>query len=166
MNKLFLLIMILLMAAFSFAQQEQLGAEFTVEEKTEIADILAQPQDFLGRRVLIEAEVVDVCANMGCWMDLRSADNSVIKVKVKDGDIIFPTEAKGHTALVEGEVYQIDLDEESAKEYFAHMAEDAGTEFDESTVTGPVTIYQIKGLGAAIDFDKKAEAEVKAEEQD
>jgi hypothetical protein len=30
------------------------------------------------------------------------------------------------------------------------MAEDAGQEFDESTVTGPMTIYQIRGLGAEI----------------
>jgi len=31
-----------------------------------------------------------------------------------------------------------------------HMAEDAGKEFDSTLVTGHMTIYQIKGLGAEI----------------
>jgi hypothetical protein len=30
------------------------------------------------------------------------------------------------------------------------MAEDAGKEFDSTAVTGPMTLYQIKGLGAEI----------------
>jgi hypothetical protein len=30
------------------------------------------------------------------------------------------------------------------------MAEDAGKEFDSSAITGPVTIYQIRGTGAVI----------------
>jgi len=43
-----------------------------------------------------------------------------------------------------------ELDEEEAKEYFQHMAEDAGKEYDSTSITGPMTIYQIKGLGAEI----------------
>jgi response regulator RpfG family c-di-GMP phosphodiesterase len=57
-------------------------------------------------------------------------------------------------ALVEGKVYKIELTQEEAIEYFEHIAEESGKEFDPSTVTGPVTLYQIKGLGAEI-YTKK-----------
>ena len=76
--------------------------------------------------------------------------NQKIKIKVKDGDIVFPVEAKGKTAIVEGTVYKIDLTKEEALNYYEHVAEEQGVAFDPSTVTGPVTIYQIKGLGAEI----------------
>jgi hypothetical protein len=35
-------------------------------------------------------------------------------------------------------------------EHFEHIAEEKGEEFDPSTITGPMTIYQIKGVGAEI----------------
>jgi hypothetical protein len=136
---------------------EVLGSEITLFEKTKISDILADPESYLDKVVLIEGEVLDVCPAMGCWMELRSDSQSEeseiiqkIKVKVKDGEIIFPVEAIGQNALVEGKVYKIDLTEEEAVEYFEHKAEESGKEFDPSTIAGPMTIYQIKGLGAEI----------------
>ncbi|MCK7529458.1 MAG: sialidase family protein [Ignavibacteriales bacterium] len=33
---------------------------------------------------------------------------------MKDGEIVFPVEAKGSTALVEGKVYKIELTQEKA----------------------------------------------------
>ena len=131
--------------------EANLGAEITLTEKTKISDILADPEAYLDKTVLVEGEVLDVCPMMGCWMELKSDDGEgMIKVKVKDGEIVFPVEAKGKTALVEGTVYRIELTQEKAIEHFQHVAEEKGQEFDPSTITGPVTIYQIKGLGAEI----------------
>ncbi len=136
---------------------EALGSKITLTEKTKISDILADPESYLDEVVLIEGEVLDVCPAMGCWMELKSdsqAEGSEItekiKVKVKDGEIIFPIEAIGQNALVEGKVYKINLTQEEAVGYFEHLAEESGKEFDPSTVTGPITIYQINGLGAEI----------------
>ena len=36
-----------------------------------------------------------------------------IRVKVKDGEIVFPMEAKGKTALVEGEFYSFNVESEA-----------------------------------------------------
>jgi gamma-glutamylcyclotransferase (GGCT)/AIG2-like uncharacterized protein YtfP len=84
-------------------------------------------------------------------MELRSdSKNQKIKIKVKDGDIVFPVEAKGKNALVEGTVYKIELTKEEAIEYYEHVAAEQGTEFDVATVKGPVTFYQIKGISAEI----------------
>ena len=136
-----------------FAQSEdvKLGAQITLDEKTKISDILADPDVYLNQTVLIEGEILDVCPKMGCWMQLKSDDGEgMIKVKVKDGDIVFPIEAIGDYAIVEGTVYKIDLTQEEAADYFEHLAEESGKDFDPSIITGPMTIYQIKGLGAEI----------------
>ena len=86
----------------------------------------------------------------GCWIKL-SSDIESEQIKVKDGVLIFSKKAKGSTALVEGKVYNIDLSEEETINYYEHLAEEKGEEFDLSTITGPETIYQIRGLGAVID---------------
>ena len=131
--------------------EADLGAEITLTEKTNISHILADPEAYLDKTVLVEGEILDVCPMMGCWMELKSDDGEgMIKVKVKDGEIVFPVEAKGSTALVEGTVYKIELTQEKAIEHFQHVAEEKGQEFDPSTITGAMTIYQIKGLGAEI----------------
>lgn len=133
-------------------EEIKLGGEITLTEKTNISDILADPDSYMDQTVLVEGEILNVCPKMGCWMELKSDDgDGMIKVKVKDGDIVFPVEAKGETAVVEGTVYKIELSQEDAIGYYEHIAEETGEEFDPSTITGPMTIYQIKGLGAVID---------------
>lgn len=141
---------VLMLSSVIFAQDTKLGKPITVKEVTKISDILANPDSFVGKRVLVEGEIIEVCAAAGCWMQLKSDKEGTLKVKVKDGEIVFPTEATGHTAIVEGELYKMELDEEMAKAYMEHLAEDAGKEFDPISVTGPMTIYQLKGLGAVI----------------
>lgn len=134
-----------------FAQSEKYGRDLTLKEKTDISKILSAPEEFVGKTVLVEGEVLEVCQMAGCWMELKSdAKDQKIKIKVKDGDIVFPVEAKGKNAVVEGTVYKIELTKEEAVEYFEHVAAEQGTKFDPATVTGPVTFYQIKGLGAEI----------------
>ncbi len=157
MKKLLIIPIAFLFCGYLFAQTDdgKYGSEITLEEKTNISDILNSPEDYLDKKVLVEGEVLDVCQKMGCWMELESdVEGEKIKVKVKDGEIVFPVEAKGKTALVEGTVYKIELTQEEATEYLEHVAEEQNEEFDPSTVTGPMTIYQIKGLGAEI-YDKE-----------
>jgi len=148
-----ILLILFVSCGFIVAQTDEskLGSEITLTEKTKISDILAEPESYLDKTVLVEGEVLDVCPMMGCWIELKSdADDERIKVKVKDGEIVFPMEAIGSTAMVEGKVYKIELTQEKAIEHFQHVAEEKGEDFDPSTITGPMTIYQIKGLGAEI----------------
>lgn len=148
---------IILISAIALAQTDEikLGSEITLTEKTKISDIISNPNAYLDKTVLVEGEILDVCPNMGCWMELKS-DNGEgkIKIKVKDGDIVFPVEAIGDEAVVQGTVYKIELTQEEAVQYYEHIAEEKGIEFDPATITGPVTLYQIKGLGAEI-FEKE-----------
>ena len=125
-----LIILVLLIGWVSFYAQTKemkLGAELTLTEKTKISDILSEPDAYLNQTVLVEGEILDVCPMMGCWMEIRSDDGEgMIKVKVKDGDIVFPVESVGDHAIVEGTVYKIELKQEEAVDYFEHLAEESG----------------------------------------
>jgi hypothetical protein len=150
MKKLIILIFALI-SFTAYSQADKYGKEISLTEKTNISQILSQPEEYVGKTILVEGEVLDVCSMAGCWMELKSdAENQKVKIKVKDGDIVFPVEAKGKSALVEGTVYKIELTKEEAVEYYEHVAAEQGTEFDASTVTGPITLYQIRGIGAEI----------------
>ncbi len=156
MNRIINILFISLVAAsicFSLGdEKDKFGKKMTLEEKTNISDILNNPENFLDKTVLVEGEILDVCPMMGCWIELKSdKDEGKIKVKVKDGEMVFPKEAKGKMAIVEGKVYKIELTEEEAIEYFSHEAKETGNEFDPASVKGPVTLYQIQGVGAEIE---------------
>ncbi len=127
------------------------GESVTLTETTQISEILDSPSDFLGERVLVKGTVVGVCEMKGCWMDIASdREFEKIRIKVDDGVIIFPLTARGHEARVEGIVEELKLTEEEALEQARHMAEERDEEFDPSTITGPQTIYRIRGIGAII----------------
>ncbi len=133
------------------AEQEAYGEPITLSEITHVSAILDAPEEFLGERVLVEGTVVEVCEMRGCWMDIASdREYEKIQIKVDDGVIVFPLTARGKSALVEGTVEKLELTYEEALEAARHQAEEHGTEFDPSTVTGPVTTYRIRGLGAVI----------------
>jgi len=127
------------------------GEKLTLTKTTAISQILSNPDDFVGKRVLVNGEVLDVCPNRGCWMDIAGdKPGEKIRVKVDDGVIVFPVEAKGNSALVEGEVEKLELTEEQARGWFQHLAEEKGEPFDSTSIQGPMTIYRIKGSGAQI----------------
>lgn len=127
------------------------GKEITLTKQTKISEILETPEKYDGKQVLISGTVVEVCPKRGCWINLAGdKEFQQIQVKVKDGEIVFPLSAKGSQALVEGIVQKLELTKKQAINWKAHQAEERGEEFDSTTVTGPMTIWRIKGLGAEI----------------
>jgi len=131
-----------------------LGNGITLKDTTKISTILANPEQYIGKKVLIKGRVVDVCKKRGCWMEIASdKDFQSIRVKVKDGEIVFPLEAKGHEALVEGIVEKLVISKEQLIKSMEHHAKEHGEKFDPATITEGKTIYRIKGLGAKINFN-------------
>ena len=85
------------------AQEKKYGTSLTLTEVTKISEIYANPEKFDGKRVQVEGPIVDVCADMGCWLALGSdKESQTIRFKVEDGVIVFPMSAKGKKAKVEG----------------------------------------------------------------
>jgi gamma-glutamylcyclotransferase (GGCT)/AIG2-like uncharacterized protein YtfP len=152
MRKLYFVFILALCFSTVFAGSgKKYGKGISLKEKTKVSQILSNPKDYIGKKVLVEGTVLDVCSKRGCWMEISSDKQfQKIKVKVKDGEIVFPMEAKGKSALVEGEVYEINLTKEEALKQAEHEAEEHGKKFDPSSIKGPVTYYQLKGIGAEI----------------
>jgi len=153
MKLIFLLAVAMFFMSCQSAQFEgtHYGEPVTLTKTTDVSEILDSPSDYLGERVLVEGTVVGVCESMGCWMDIASdREFEKIQIKVDDGVIVFPLTARGHDARVEGIVEELQLTEEEALAQAQHMAEERGEEFDPSTITGPQTIYRIRGTGAII----------------
>ena len=129
----------------------ELGAPLTLEYLTSVSDIMARPDVFVGRRVLVEGVITAVCQQQGCWMDVvGGAGGDTIQVKVDDGVIVFPKDAAGKRVLAEGTVEKLEQTAEQAIEAGKHKAGESGTTFDPASVTGPVTSYRIRGLGVRI----------------
>jgi hypothetical protein len=127
------------------------GERPTLTDTTAVSAILANPDEFVGQRVLVAGLVVEVCQERGCWLALGSdQEEATLRVKVEDGVIVFPMSARGHRAVVEGTMEKMVLSAEQAREQARMHAEEKGTPFDSTAVIGPTTSYQLRGLGAII----------------
>jgi hypothetical protein len=145
----------LLLAACSTAdarvEVERFGEPLSLSEATPVATILDDPDAWVGERVLVEGMVVGVCDKRGCWMEIAAEEGDrAIRVKVEDGVMVFPLTARGQTARAEGIVEKVELTHEEALEQARHRAEEHDEVFDPASITGPVTHYRIRGLGAEI----------------
>jgi hypothetical protein len=133
------------------AKGKHLGKEMTLTEITKISDILAKPEIYIGKEVLVKGQIVDVCKKRGCWMELASDKAfETIKIKVKDGEIIFPLESRGKSALAQGKVEKIELSMEQTLKYLEHHAKEENKAFDPKSVKEALTIYRIRGTSARI----------------
>ena len=146
------LLIVALFNTLAFASNvKTFGNKLTLLNVTNISEILAEPEKFVGKKVLVKGMVVDVCAKRGCWMYLASDKPfEKIQIKVLDGVIVFPMSARGKEALVEGEIEALNYSKEDAIAWLQHMAEEKGESFDSASVTSGMTIYRIKALGAEI----------------
>jgi hypothetical protein len=127
------------------------GNGITVKATTLVSEILDHPKKYVGKQVKVEGLIVDVCASRGCWVYIagdRPFDK--LRIKVVDGEIVFPMEARGRKAEVEGVVEIFELTKEQVIEKRMHHALEQGEIFDPATITSGETIVRLHGLGAQI----------------
>ncbi|MCW5981991.1 MAG: DUF4920 domain-containing protein [Bryobacteraceae bacterium] len=145
------LVALLSLAAFAAGSSKRLGAPFTVAEVTPVERIAEQPDKYVGKVVRVEGKVTEVCQMMGCWMNLVDpSGKQSLRIKVNDGEIVFPKEAVGKIAQAEGKLVKLELTKEQAAARAKHEAEEQGRAFNPDSVKGPVTVYQIQGAAAEI----------------
>lgn len=107
MNKL-LIALLLVAITFVSAEEKKYGKEITLKEKTSVTSILAEPGKFEGKTVLVEGKILGVCKEKGCWLDIAGEkENEKIRIKAVEHEIVFPQDALGKTALVEGVFVQV-----------------------------------------------------------
>jgi hypothetical protein len=141
---------ILLSFCTLYAAEVKLGKPLTLKQPTPIAALASQPEKYVGKTVQAKGKITEVCQAMGCWMSLTDDAGKLVRIKVTDGEIVFPKDAAGKTAIAEGKFAKIELTKEQAIAQKKHEAEENGKKFDAASVTGPAVVYQIQGTGASI----------------
>lgn len=110
---------------------------------TDIRKVAAAPEQFLGKTITLQSQIVSVCQKKGCWMQLAVTSDSTLKIKVRDGDMVFPVSARGKQALAMGQLVKIEQDLASSREQLAAEAKAQGKKFDPATVTKPLISWQL-----------------------
>lgn len=134
----------------SFVLAKDYGAGVGSGKPEKVSAILENPASYVGKRVLVEGVIVDVCKARGCWMELSGdKPGQKLKIKVEDGVIVFPLEARGKKAVVAGTLEELKLNKEEAERQARHYAEETGKPFDPSKVKAG-SLYQVRATGASI----------------
>ncbi len=147
-----LLVILLVCLAASTALAKDFGDGISLKKTTLVSELIDNGDAYVGQRVRVRGMIADVCESRGCWIYVAGdRPFEKIRVKVKDGEIVFPLEARGNEAVIEGTLEKFDLSREEVIERNRHLAEERGEEFDPTTVSGGEIFYQIRGLGAQIE---------------
>lgn len=134
-----------------FAADAQTFGKVSDAKAVKLSELLAKPNDYVGKQVKIEGLITDVCPKRGCWIKLAGdKEFQTITFKVDDGVITFPMTVKGKRAEAEGVFTKLELSQEEAVARAKHEAEEKKLPFDPKSVTGPATVYLLKGTGAVV----------------
>ena len=139
-------------ATFSvYGSGQSYGHDISNATSIRIADLTANPDQYVDQLVKIEGLVDDVCPMKGCWVDIIEAQSSdTIRFKVQDDVIVFPVASKGSQIVAEGFLRKHDLTRQQAIKRMRHLAKEKGEDFNEDSVTGAMVFYQIEGVGAVV----------------
>lgn len=97
----------------------------------QIREILNKPDEYLNKNVLVSGVIDDVCPMRGCWIQISDKNQAgPIRVKVTDGEIVFPLSAKNHNVTVQGTFVRLDLSKDQAINWKVHLAKEKGIDLD------------------------------------
>ena len=130
------------------------GIEISPMVQNEISSLLKMPNQYLGKDVLVSGKITEVCPMRGCWIDIKDINSgSHIRIKVTDGQIVFPLSAKGKYVDVQGKFTKLNFTKEQAINWKIHLAEEQGVTLnpDDIIITPDDLVeYRINGIGAKI----------------
>ncbi|MEO8132234.1 MAG: DUF4920 domain-containing protein [Bryobacteraceae bacterium] len=142
---------LLLAAGLCSAAALNLGSPLTLKQAEPVDKILSAAASHVGKTVQVKGKITEVCQMAGCWMSLADvATGKLLRIKVDDGDLVFPKDSIGKLAVAEGKLVKIELTREQAIGQAKHEAEEQGRKFNAASVKSGLTIYQIQGTGASI----------------
>ena len=135
----------------SMAATQTFGSGADMKHVTPISKILTSPDQFLDKSVTVKGTIIGVCKKRGCWVKLASDQQfQTLRIKVRDGDMVFPFNSKGKTAYATGQLTAIELDKNRTIAYLENLAKEAREPFDASSVKEGMTIYQLTPIGVTI----------------
>ena len=143
-----------LTASVALAGEGRYGSGADSGTPVELLELLADPDRWVDQEIRVEGTVGAVCPKAGCWMDLVADPDDPgaarMRVKVQDGQIVFPTDLTGSRVAAVGKLTFRELKGDQALAYLRHQAEERGEEFDASKAPETLRLYQIQGTGAQV----------------
>ncbi len=104
------------------------GEAFAEENVITVAELQQTAAKTDSVQATVAAEIVESCQAKGCWMDVKLADNSTMKVKFRDYDFFLPVEdLSGRQVVFTGTAQKKTVSVAERK----HYAEDAGKSAEE-----------------------------------
>ena len=87
----------------------------------------------------------------GCWINIKDKGSDInIRVKVTDGDIVFPLSSEGRQVDVQGIFSKLEFSEEQAINWKVHLAEEKGIQLaPEDVKIHPSDLYEYRIIGKA-----------------
>lgn len=107
-----------LLGATPGGESATFGAPPTLEQATPLAELLANPEAFAERTVLVRGEIHDVCQKKGCWTILRDGE-AFVRVRFADYAFFVPKDSRGREAVAQGQLTLRTLSEREARHYEA-----------------------------------------------
>lgn len=148
MHRAFLAIVL---AGAAARAETRLGKPLVLKQATPVGEVAARPDPLVGKTVQVKGRITAVCQMMGCWINLADpATGAALRVKVNDGEIVFPKDGPGRLAIAEGRLEKLELTREQSTARARHEAEEQGRKFDPASVKGPSVIYQLDATGAVL----------------
>ena len=150
------------------------GDGVTIDVAVSVAELMAKPDQYVGKTVRVDGVVTGVCKKRGCWMQVTDpVTGKGIRVKVQDGVMVFPYSLMGHAVAAQGVFEALKLSQEQAAKMKAQYeaeqaagkdktgaAQEGKTCARHSSATGETlatgctpevhgqTIYLLRGTGA------------------
>jgi len=108
-------------------------------------DLLADPSLHVGKSVVVEGRVADVCAKAGCWMVIAEGDRTM-RVRMKDHDFAVAKDGAGSDCRVAGDVVAVKIDPDTVAHY---EGESRKPEIMPEKTAKAGVIYEIVATGVA-----------------
>ena len=103
------------------------GENFSITELEDYSSVKKEISDFNNKDVMIEGEILSSCPMKGCWIKIRSEEDTIL-VRFKDYGFFVPKNGiEGDRAIVNGKISEETLSVEQLR----HYAEDAGKSQEE-----------------------------------
>ena len=131
------------------------GKKIELKSITSIDQLLNYPSEYIDKSVLINGTISAVCPMRGCWIDVKSAEtDSELRLKVTDGEIVFPLSGKGQNIKAEGIFQKLEFTHDQAVSRKIHFAEEKGIRLHPDSVhitPEDLTTYRVYVSSAVIE---------------
>jgi len=104
--KLGILALALIMVVGCAKQQKTdkvtMGDAITITDVTSIEDVMANPNEYLGKEIVISGHVNGRCMGSGCWISLKTGEADRLIISAPDKSFIFSEKCVDQDVLIQG----------------------------------------------------------------